>query len=515
MKAFFLILCLVSFAFAQNPADGGYIPMGDLRYELLDEVLLESGTLSPVYTRPLLTSEWENAIETALKSDAVSENLRKKISVFLTAGDNASQWRASFDGFVAGEIVTTDNPENRYITRLEERNPFAKFRMNASYSHNLSIAIELLFRNKFPIYLYEQNRTNLPEKYKDMDERFYSKGYLTYAPGNFVFQFGRDNLKWGNGYRSSLFLSDNVPYFDFLKLSYKEEDWKISFLFSTLNDFEPQYFDFDLERIEKPRRYMFVQRGEYVPFDWLHVGLSYMAIIFGRDPVLGDINPFILNHNLYKEYQNSLASLDVTFAPISGLQGYFELTSDEIQLSKDSDVDSDHYGAFSYQFGFRWKYIDYIITAEYTFIAPLMYNYITDLGKAVEIEGISYDGTPYRDLLFRPLGHWLQVDSRNYFISVKRQLFQNFDLRFDLELRRNGERNILTPYPNDSYTEPASPTGTVEEVLLFGILPEFSYKSIQFHGAFYYYAIDNFLHTEGRNENGFEIRFTSKWNFVF
>jgi len=378
----------------------------------------------------------------------------------------------------------------------------------------IGFAISTIGRNTWTVYDFTENKTNLPvDVWQDIDFRIFHKAYFSYQSpqAKITVQVGRDDLRWGVGKKASLFLSDEVPFFDFVKFVLWFDQLKFSMLYSTLTDYEPQFTNkgsyYDASGLDKAPKSMLLQRIEYDLLNRVNFGLSYMKIIYGRDPVLGDINPFIFQHNLFKEYQNSVASFDITASILPGVQLYGEVTSDEINFSNDFKLDNAaDPTAVSYQFGVNLYYKNYYLNSEYVFIAPFMYNHYHFLGRAIEIDGLRDFRSKSRSLRYMALGHWLSPDSRNLSLTVERTFSKYLTVNLTGETRRSGEINLLTPFPDKNYIASATPSGIAETISILGGSINYSSNRYIFRGGVKYITIENFNNVQDDNFNSLEFQ---------
>lgn len=498
-------------------------PINSERMILLEKIILESGEVFPVTTKPITNNEWYTYVSKIVhtKKYLLNPNTLSRIDDYLRAFNFPDNWHFELYGRAEVEYLNSGNDERYFASRYEERTPFSQVSFEASRDTLFGFMIGMVSRNYWTTYLYTDNKTNLPLTFwEDYDFRIFHNAYFSYQSplSKITVQAGRDKLKWGVGKRASLLLSDNVPYFDFVKFVLWFTDLKYSILYSTLTDYEPQYTNngsyYDVSGLDKPPKSMLVQRIEYDFWYKLNIGLSYMKIIYGRYPVLGDLNPLIFQHNLFKEYQNSLASIDVTFAPYPGIQLYGEITSDEVNFSNDSKVDNANSPtAVSYQAGLNLYYSGFYFTGEYVFIAPFMYNHIHFLGRAIEIDGTRYYRSRTRDLRYMPLGHWLPPDSRSIYFSLEKSLSPFLNVSISFDHRNNGEINLLSLFPDKDYKRVDSPSGIVEKTDILGLSAIYNSPNYLFRSSLKYYSISNYLNTEGNSLKGWEIRFSAGVKF--
>ncbi|MFA6456918.1 MAG: capsule assembly Wzi family protein, partial [Bacteroidota bacterium] len=481
--------------------------------KLLDQLMIESGLVFPIFARPITQREWYTYVTAALSDPnlTLSPSLRRRISKYIPNFKYRDRWHTEAFMRVGLESIYRDDDDVPYITRYEDRLPLARYSYQASRDTAFGFSIQLKLQNYWAVYTTTQNRTNLTvDPRADLDFRVFHKAYFSYQTPRITFQFGRDNLSWGVGERASTILSTNVPYYDYIKFVLWFTKIKFSMAYVSLVDYEPQGGITDPAKIglfDKPQRNMMLQRVEWNILPQLSIGTTYMKIIFGRMPKLDDINPFIWQHNLFKDYQNSLMSVDMVLGIIPGLQWYAELTSDEIQSSSDAAYDNPNGPTtVSYQFGLNGRAYGFSANAEYVYIAPYMYNFLFAAGRAVDFDGIDYPVTKGRDILTRALGHWLPPDSRNVYASLEYEVSDEGTIKGIGERRLNGAISLATPYPQGNVSIPASPSGIVETTDILGLTWSYVSATFEYRAALYSYTITNFNNIQSDRKNGLEAR---------
>ena len=489
------------------------VSINSAQMKILDDLMVETGRVFPVFARPITQREWQEYVSQTLldRTYRINDAMLERIDKYLPDFKYQGNWHTELYGRAGLESVHRDNQNTDYITRYEERTPLMRMGFQASRDTMFGFAIQLKLQNIWPIYTLTDNQTNLPKDVRqDLDFRMFHKAYFSYQTQRMTFQFGRDNLSWGVGDRSTLMLSDNVPYYDFVKFVLWFTKVKFSMLYASLTDYEPQgglNSPTQIAKLNKPYRSMMVQRVEWNMIRSLSVGMTYTKIIFGRLPDLGDINPFIFQHNLFKDYQNSLASIDAVWGIVPGIQMYGELISDEIKASNDVAYDNTiGPTTVSYQGGIKARSHGFAFVGEYVFLAPYMYDHLFTQGRAVDPDGVDYSPTKYRDITYRAIGHWLPPDSRNIYFSLGKEFTQNISLTISAEQRRKGEVDLLAPYPQRDTTVPASPTGIVQQSNILGISPKFTSETFDIFGTLYLFDITNYHNIAEYRKRGWEIQ---------
>ncbi|QOJ29947.1 MAG: hypothetical protein HRU80_14145 [Ignavibacteriales bacterium] len=498
------------------------VPVESERMKLLDDLMIQTGMQFPAYSRPITHKEWQRYINIIYDEykNSMSPALKQKIEDYLPDFRFQDNWHFELYGRTVPEVVYSTEGNRNYLTRYEKRSPLFRLNYEASRDTNFGFSIRVNVNNYQPVYTVTGNKTNIPkDPWEDLDFRIFHKAYFSYQSPHamITLQLGRDNVSWGVGNKVTLLLSDNVPYYDMLKFALWFNEIKFSVIYASLTDYEPQN-QFkgsynDVSGLNKPEKNMLVQRVEYTLANKINFGISYMKIIYGRSPKLGDVNPLIYQHNLFKDYQNSLASADFSASVLPGVLLYGEIASDEINFSGDVKKDGSDPTALSYQFGTRLYFADFFYKAEYVHIAPFMYNHFHYLGRAIEIDGVRYYGLPQRFVTARAMGHYYQPDSRNYSFSIERLVNKYLRLGLSAERRNYGEINLSTPFPAAGYKAKTSPSGIVEKAFITGF--HANYFTLRFLSDLniYYSKYDNFKNVAGNNFNAWEFQFSFGYRF--
>ncbi len=484
-----------------------------VQMELLDQLMLESGLVFPVHAKPITHREWRTYVTAALQNKTVqiSPRLRAKLEQYIPNYRYRSAWHSEMFSRIGFETIQRSDDAVPYFNRYEDRLPIARFSYQASRDTAFGFSIQMRIENFWPVYTTTNNRTNLPEDIRrDLDFRVFHRAYFSYQTPRMTFQFGRDKMFWGVGEQASTFLSHNVPYFDYIKFVLWFDVLKFSMAYISLTDYEPQGLvktQPQIGLLDKPERNMMLQRVEWNLFPSLSIGTSYMKIIFGRLPKLGDVNPFIWQHNLFKEYQNSLMSFDAVWGILPGIQWYGEITSDEIQSSGDAKYD-DPGGktTLAYQTGIKTMFFGFKTVVEYVVIAPYMYNFPIFEGRAIDLDGVDYSPTTVRDVIARPLGHWLPADSKNIYASIEKEIFDDIFVKVIAERREKGAVNLLDPYPAPTVVVPDSPTGIVQTTDLIGLYNKFRTRLWEIRLSATHYSINNVNNIANVRKDGIEAK---------
>ncbi len=214
--------------------------------------------------------------------------------------------------------------------------------------------------------------------------------YIGYTGSLFSARIGRGKHQWGPGVYNNLLLSEQHPPYDYFELRFHYRN-KIFFTYlHAVLDPTPvekkvlYYNDEGMAREVKHNKYLAVHRIEFIPSNWLSLGLSEAVIYGDRSIELGYLIPVNIfwseGHDL-KYDDNILWAFDTEVRFKKGLVGYGELLLDEMKISKfATDNWSNRAG---YLGGVRWIHrfglSQHEWRIEYTRLRPFVYGHWFDI----------------------------------------------------------------------------------------------------------------------------------------
>ncbi len=235
--------------------------------------------------------------------------------------------------------------------------------------------------------------------------------------------FGKFSNYWGNGHTGSLILSDYATSYDQLKLEFIYKKFKFTSLYAHLIDYE----EYDQDILQK-KKYLAAHRLEFLPWQWLSLGLSETIIFKGRSFEPAYLNPVMFfrsaEHYLGSP-DNMMLGLDFKCTAIRNIKFYTELLIDDITTTK---LGTDWYGnKLGYSVGAFWidplKIQNTDIRIEYTRIRPYVYSHA---------DGINY--THYQSTL----GYWSGPNSENFFAELNYRFSKNLLTTIFFQINRHG-----------------------------------------------------------------------------
>ena len=468
-----------------------HYPIHSIEVETLDRFFLEIGQSPPFYSRPYSNYQFLRYLRRveSRKNELSAHNraLLNKLLLRLSSQEN------KFTFFIP---VLESNVRLQY--QNEEITDFDKYlyyRKSIDYAPliNLGFTAGLPYfimhsendlRRDFFATFRPANYTNLPVGspfVKQFDFNFPTRSYLKFGGSYLDLLIGREQMKWGPGYRSSLVLSDSPPYYDMLHLSYFSDFFKASFFFSVLESYLTEA-EFNIqETMEYEGSVSFGKdatdqyktltghRFEFNFFNRALFGISDIIVIGGRVPEFNEITPLMYLHNVYGEnYSNVIFGFDTSIVPCRNIQIYGEFAIDDIRNANEggeSPPTSLGYLAGVYVMkGFAWGNLNFRF--EWARVDPWMYNrwqpYLIFSSRKKLLSLATADWLSYLDF---PTGYFLGGDVQSFYFEISYDYQNTFEAALSYELRQKGRiyLNVLDPeseFANFVGNPSSTPTGT-------------------------------------------------------
>jgi len=262
----------------------------------------------------------------------------------------------------------------------------------------------------------------------------------------FQLKIGRDQAKWGPGYRGNLMLSAQNPLFDMIKLKARFKRFQFESIHGNLNS-------------SYGRKFLAAHRLEIRIAPWLYVAGSEGVVYGNRGAEFQYLNPImpyhVAEHHLGDQDNNTIG-FDFTVFPIKKLKCYFELFLDDYTLSESV---FDYYGnKFAFLIGGYWvepfglKNVD--LHVEYARVEPFVYTHHDSINSYQ-----NYD---------QSIGHWLGPNADDCFIEASFNPNRDLTLTFSLEQVRKGEGDITQGWNESFGKKKQFLTGTIEKRSIYG-----------------------------------------------
>jgi len=318
--------------------------------------------------------------------------------------------------------------------------------------------------------------------------------YLKLGFKHILLTYGKFSNYWGNGHTGSLILSDYATSYDQLKLEFIYNIFKFTSLYAHLIDYEEHEQD-----ILQRKKYLAAHRLEFLPWQWLSLGLSETVIFKRRSFEPAYLNPVMFfrsaEHYLGSP-DNMMLGLDFKCTAIRNIKFYAELLIDDITTTK---LGTDWYGnKLGYSIGAFWvdpfRIQNTDIRIEYTRIRPYVYSHA---------DGINY--THYRSTI----GHWSGPNSENFFAELNYRFSKNLLTTIFFQINRHGANSAGKNVGGDIERPPGLEDdlqvkfldGNLEKRRSFGF--DLSYEIFEncyFRSGYRHHNSDNILKTDANLE---------------
>jgi len=265
--------------------------------------------------------------------------------------------------------------------------------------------------------------------------------YFTWKLPWFQLKVGRDQAKWGPGYRGSLMLSAQNPLFDMIKLKARFKRFQFESIHGHLNS-------------SYGRKYLAAHRLEIRVAPWLYVAGSEGVVYGNRNIEFQYLNPImpyhVAEHHLGDQDNNTIG-FDFTLFPLKKIKAYFELFIDDYTLSESV---FHYYGnKFAFLTGGHWVepfgLKNIALHLEFARVEPFVYTHHDSINSYQ-----NYD---------QSIGHWLGPNADDWFIEANYNPNRDLTLTLFLEQVRKGEGDITQGW-NESFGEKKRfLTGTIEK----------------------------------------------------
>ncbi len=362
--------------------------------------------------------------------------------------------------FHLGEQGTTQL-DNWLLLRVRKDVPFiecnwvndttntTRIKLNLSYEDdNLAIFVQ-------PVFKFGKDNLHPRRYFDDIVAADYERASVSISPGDFQFLVGRERFSIGPSQYNNLMLSGCGIPLDLIMTSYDAKFFRITMLFSRLNDIYDKTVDFVGDTSDYK-----VNQFRYIAIKRLDVSLKAIlqrldlwslesvnevtlgftdACVFGGDNVFPDLyylNPLTIGYISQwtrGDDSNTLICLDGR-VDLNNWGFYIQWLIDDYQYAEDENGEPNHTGwnlgvQLVDPIGLRKSFL----VAEYTRVSRWTYTYFRPAAR------YSYCGLP--------LGHPDGPDFDKLFILGIHHLNEKIDIVSGFYLKRKGETTTQTQWP--------------------------------------------------------------------
>lgn len=487
-----LIFFLALFSVFSQIADN--YPLSSFEIKALDRFFLEIGQVPPFYSRPFSNYQYLYYLKKIeRRKDELSIHSRGLFKLLLQKHIRQSE-RESFlfpvlEGSAGLKYQSDNIPEKQkylYYRKSLYNTPLLNLGFIAGFP-NAVIHVEYDLRKDFFVASRQSDYSTIPTGdpfVQEFDFNFPTRSYLKVGNLNLDLLIGREQMKWGPGYRSSLVLSDSPPYYDMVYLSYFSDFFKATFFFAALESyltedeleiqeamwgkgviiFEKNYYP--------PEQYKTLtgHRFEFSLFEKVLIGISDIIVIGGRAPELNEITPLMYLHNVYGgNYSNVMVGFDISAVPFRNAQIYGEFAIDDIQnpLEGESSIPT----SVGYLAGIHLVNIVLPGNPDFRFewarVDPWMYNrwqpylIFSSRKKLVSLPDFT-DNSSYLDF---PTGYFLGGDVQSFYFELSWDYNFLLETSISYEFRQKGPiyldvLDTASEFDNYKTNSDSTPTGT-------------------------------------------------------
>lgn len=327
------------------------LPIGSPVYSKIDLLYLSAGKAAPAGARPWTEEQAYYIVERINPSGKFAYSLRDSLLMGLSTEKSMLEGVVKFNavaGFHSNEGF--DNDKYWVDDALDARffNLGGRFLLDSCFSAELNLGVgyvpsgrayRIAADNSVSVdseqnWRYNQNiSSNLYPGFFDLT----LSGRSTMALGNKYVGLlaGRDKLSWGNGYMGNLVLSDNLPYYDFVRFTIGNSDW---FRYDSQVIFFNHPMNYDKYHVDKNTGLNFFL-GNRLEFrfldDRVRLTLNEAIMYQSRDNYLDSrlFNPLQIMHGLYiSNHANSLASAELEIGLARNWQVYGSCVVDDLAV---------------------------------------------------------------------------------------------------------------------------------------------------------------------------------------
>ncbi len=258
----------------------------------------------------------------------------------------------------------------------------------------------------------------------------FNYGYLRYESDNHAvaLTIGRDNFEMGDGYIDKLWVSDNAPPFDFMRLDLNYKIFRYTFFYGNLNG-DSLGFPLISKNIVGHR--LDIELSPSFRFG------IYESVVISNEPIsFTFLNPISVLESAdlstpFDNLRNSLMGFDFEVKPHRDLAMQFSLLIDDLNFSTlgDKNDPKGNDNKFGYQVGLNYSQPlginDLTAKLEYTLLDPFVYSHRSNMSNYTNW-GIS-------------IGHSLPPNSDEIAFELDYNLTNRATLNFLFKHQRSGE----------------------------------------------------------------------------
>lgn len=352
------------------------IPLNSGVYEDMDSLFILSGRALPSTSRPWSYGEAQNLFEQLSKNSFSGSAKTLYESVSETVYDTDLRfpveegYQLGLGAILYGEGYYHSNStdfdlEEDWIFGYEDRAPIMKLYIDIGMHDWLYTYCELEYHKALfaeedtdiggadtlqtiiASYLYKDTfSTNFFDmQYVDFETPY--RAFISGGNDGMNLQFGRDMFSWGPGQTGNFVISDNLDYYDALRMVSYHDHFKYELLYAFFDD-PDEALDSSEDEFLKMNTFL-AHRLEFTPLDWLSFAISENVMYEQGFFDLKYLNPAYIFHNLNNRSMfNAIAYAEINAAVTPGLNVYVQAALDQARAPLE---DNSQPGAYAYMLG--------------------------------------------------------------------------------------------------------------------------------------------------------------------
>lgn len=437
---FMLIAFINSFIFSAN--DSAVIPLSSPIYGYLDDLYILEGHAPAQGARPWTHADLKQQLDRITPTNEASKHLYDIINDFIEKDRNdkvSFDLNINIDPSIAAHSNAEDfDTSDKWVSEvLNDKLLGLNFGLYVKnyFAANIGLSLgfvdatnsrgteDLVFKGSANEDRFSSVfATNIPFiSDGSIDPDVTDNTYLSLGNEYISFVLARGQVSWGNGVLGNLMLGNTLPYHDYISLSASNNTW---FDYTMLVSFFPHpqnYYNQSIEDEVSGIQMFIGHRFEFRMFkDKLRLSLNESIMYHSMNGSIDfrAFNPLIILHGIFiPANANSLATVEVEYAPIKNLQLYVSAALDDYALPNEPQPPEynstlNMWGVMGGARGTVPIKIGYFsLNLEVVYTSPLMYhkdsyqddtryNYVMDYVGAIRLSNGNYR----REYLSFPFG---------------------------------------------------------------------------------------------------------------
>lgn len=337
--------------------------LSDPIYDEIEDLYIIEGKASPIGAKPWTDVDVRHLLDRIDPETETGKALKDGLLTRIRGSENEAKF--DFSVSFAPYFGIHSSKDTNYIAALDDFNS-TLFDMGIGFYYSDNVAlfmnvslgaeptdlINLQFRpaaseNENGLIIDEVNAkynpsgenyiSNIPYLPRSFDAlNFPNRFYAAFGNDFFRVFAGRSRAELGNGVMGNILIGDTLPYHDMLSLTFTGSKW---FHYQMLVDFYTPFSNFDKGSDRDPLegiRFLLAHRFEFSLFSGKLLFALQDSVMYYSDSMYIDprvLSPMFFLHNAFiAGNSNSLATLEVEYAPVKNFSIYAQLGIDDLAM---------------------------------------------------------------------------------------------------------------------------------------------------------------------------------------